>query len=70
MGVYHVAIESIYEKYVSEEPPLNLHGIMRILDPPVKPEISCKHIQVQYPSTDDKRWALMWLWINLVILVY
>lgn len=53
--VWEFIIEPIYEKCVSKEPPLNLHGIMCILDPPVKPEISCKDIQVQYSSTDNKR---------------
>ena len=46
-GVYHAAFESICQTYVSEEPPLYLHGIiMSILGPPIKPESCYKHIQL------------------------
>lgn len=47
MGVYDAAFESIYQTHMREEPPLNLHGmIMSVLGPRIKPENSCKHIQM------------------------
>ena len=37
MGVCHAAFESVYQMYVSEEPPLYLHGmVMSVLDPHIQ----------------------------------